>query len=188
VTRTLAVGDVVVLAAPLRVDTVLARTGDPVTTDLLTMTSEHKSVTMRIDPADSRGLSVGVAATLTLGDGTTAPATVRSISSATVLPPAGSATAGDNSDAKITVTVDPDDDTTVADVVDSPVHVAVTTQSRTQVLTVPVDALLGLREGGYALQTSGDTLIPVTLGMISGDRVEVSGPDLHAGLSVVTAT
>jgi hypothetical protein len=188
VTRTLAVGDVVVLAEPLRVDTVVAHTGDPVGADLLTLTSERKSVILHVDPADARGLRVGVAVTLTAGDGTTVPATVISITSATVLLPTDGATAQDSSDPTITVTVDPDDDTTLANVVDSPVRVSVTTQSRTQVLTVPVDALLGLREGGYALQTTDGRLVPVTLGMISGGRVEISGSDLAAGMVVVTAT
>lgn len=187
VTRTLAVGDVVVLAGPLRVDSVLAHTGDPVGTDLLTLTSEHRSVTLQIDPADARPFTVGVAVTVTLGNGTTVPAQVTSITSATVLLPAGGATVQHDSNPKTTVTIDPDDDTALT-TAESPVRVSVTTRKRSQVLTVPVDALLGLREGGYALQTTDGRLIPVTLGMISGDRVEISGSDLTAGLTVVTAT
>jgi hypothetical protein len=186
VTRTLAVGDVIVLAAPLRVDSVVAHTGDPVGTDLLTLTSEHKSVTMQIEPGDARALAQGAAVTVTLGDGTTVPARVTTISSSTVLLPADAAVQ-DGSDPLVTVTVDPDDDTAVANVTNSSVRVSVTMQSRTQVLTVPVDALLGLREGGYALQTTDGRLVPITLGMIAGDRVEISGPDLSNGLSVVTA-
>ncbi|MCU1387361.1 MAG: Peptidoglycan-binding domain 1 protein [Ilumatobacteraceae bacterium] len=187
VTRTLAVGDVIVLGAPLRVDTVVARTGDAVSTDLLTLTSQHKSITMLIDPAAARGITVGVAAAVTLGDGTIIPATFTSLSSATVPPPSDRTTGPSDADQKVTVTVEPDDDSTVTDVVDSPVRVSVTTRTRSNVLTVPVDALLGLREGGYALQTTDGTLVAVTLGMIAGDRVEISGPDVRDGLSVVTA-
>jgi hypothetical protein len=56
------------------------------------------------------------------------------------------------------------------------------------VLTVPVDALLALREGGYAIEmvaADGTTyLTAVEVGLFDDDGVEVSG-DFSAGDTVV---
>jgi hypothetical protein len=67
------------------------------------------------------------------------------------------------------------------------VSVTVTTASRPGVLAVPVEALLALANGGYALQTPAGKLLPVSIGLVTGDQVEVSGPGVYAGLRVVTA-
>jgi hypothetical protein len=56
------------------------------------------------------------------------------------------------------------------------------------VLTVPVDALLALREGGYAVELAdagGDThLSGVELGLFADGRVQVEG-DVEEGDQVV---
>ena len=73
----------------------------------------------------------------------------------------------------------------------APVDVYVTTQTRRAVLTVPVTALLALKEGGYALETIDTAgqrhLVAVRLGVFSGGMVEVSGAGLRAGAKVVTS-
>ncbi len=68
-----------------------------------------------------------------------------------------------------------------------PVGITVTTQSRPDVLAVPVEALLARPSGGYALQLPGGYQLPVRVGLIAGDLAEVSGHGLRAGLRVVTA-
>ncbi|HEX4680446.1 MAG TPA: peptidoglycan-binding domain-containing protein [Gaiellaceae bacterium] len=67
----------------------------------------------------------------------------------------------------------------------APVQVAITTDERRNVLTVPVDALLAQPGGGYAVRTQTG-LIPVTTGLFDdvASDVEVSGPGLSAGLRV----
>ena len=63
-------------------------------------------------------------------------------------------------------------------------------QTRPDVLTVPVDALLALREGGYALEMVEPLMaraLPhrgAEVGLFDDDGVEVSG-DFDAGDSVV---
>jgi hypothetical protein len=56
------------------------------------------------------------------------------------------------------------------------------------VLVVPVEALIALREGGYAVQLPGGELRAVETGMYSRALVEISGPGIAEGLTVVTAS
>jgi len=59
---------------------------------------------------------------------------------------------------------------------------------RVNVLSVPVEALLALREGGYGVEVvDGATTrtVPVETGLFATDRVEVASPDLHEGMHVV---
>ncbi|WP_158575834.1 peptidoglycan-binding protein [Streptomyces corynorhini] len=70
----------------------------------------------------------------------------------------------------------------------SPVRVKAESERHRDVLTVPVAALLAVGEGGYGVQTvaaDGTTrLLPVTTGLFSGGRVEVSGTGVREGLKV----
>jgi hypothetical protein len=69
-----------------------------------------------------------------------------------------------------------------------PVDVEVTTVAADDVLVVPVDALLALAGGGYAVEVDdggGSThLVRVDLGVFADDLVAVTG-DLAAGDQVV---
>jgi multidrug efflux pump subunit AcrA (membrane-fusion protein) len=60
------------------------------------------------------------------------------------------------------------------------------------VLTVPVEALLALRDGGYGLEVvdaSGQhRIVPVKLGFSARGLVEVTGEGLAEGTRVVTAS
>ena len=61
----------------------------------------------------------------------------------------------------------------------APVTVSVTRETRENVLTVPVDALLALAEGGYGVElVTGDgasRLVGVETGLFADGRVEVTG-------------
>ena len=55
------------------------------------------------------------------------------------------------------------------------------------VLAVPINALLALANGGYAVAAEDHdtrTLIPVTPGIFDGNRVEVSSSRLEPGMRV----
>jgi hypothetical protein len=56
----------------------------------------------------------------------------------------------------------------------------------TNVLSVPVTALLATAGGGYAVQSAATphTLIPVTTGLFAAGYVEISGPGIYPGLAV----
>jgi multidrug efflux pump subunit AcrA (membrane-fusion protein) len=70
----------------------------------------------------------------------------------------------------------------------APVDAFITTQVRRGVLAVPVNALLALAEGGYAVEVERDgrrELVGVTLGLFADGQVEVDGDGLRAGDRVV---
>jgi hypothetical protein len=105
-----------------------------------------------------------------------------------VAPPASS----DNSDGPtITVIVTPTKLSALGNLDQAPVNVSITNATVSNVLTVPVDALLALANGGYAVEvveTSGaHQLVQVTLGLFDDavGRVQVSGRGLGAGQKVV---
>jgi hypothetical protein len=68
----------------------------------------------------------------------------------------------------------------------APVKVSVTTTAATGVLAVPVEALVALAEGGYAVEKRDGTLVGVTLGAFADGWVQVTG-EVHEGDEVVTA-
>jgi peptidoglycan hydrolase-like protein with peptidoglycan-binding domain len=96
-----------------------------------------------------------------------------------------------NQTTTITVTVALDRPNAGGRLDQAPVEVYVTTQTRRDVLAVPVTALLALKEGGYAVETidaAGQRrLVAVRLGVFSTGMVEVSGAGLRAGTRVVTS-
>lgn len=66
-------------------------------------------------------------------------------------------------------------------------------QSIKDVLAVPVQALVALVEGGYALEVptkhGGDHLVAVHVGVTGGNNlVQVSGPAIGPGLRVLVPT
>lgn len=73
----------------------------------------------------------------------------------------------------------------------APVDVDVETSRAEGVLAVPVEALLALAEGGYALEVvdgTGSALVGVDTGEFADGYVEVSGDEISEGLEVVTAS
>lgn len=73
----------------------------------------------------------------------------------------------------------------------APVDVVVAIDRRTDVLLVPVNALLALAEGGYGLEVVGDdgstSIVPVTTGLFGGGKVEVEGDGIADGTVVGVA-
>ncbi|SDR31469.1 efflux RND transporter periplasmic adaptor subunit [Thermostaphylospora chromogena] len=69
----------------------------------------------------------------------------------------------------------------------APVVVRLESERVEDVLTVPVEALLGLREGGFAVEVVEGTrtrLVAVETGAYGGGRVEISGEGLTEGMKV----
>ncbi|WP_231333638.1 peptidoglycan-binding protein [Actinomadura graeca] len=69
---------------------------------------------------------------------------------------------------------------------EAPVTVGLESERREGVLSVPVEALLALREGGFAVEAleGARRLVPVRTGVFGGGRVEVSGDGLREGMKV----
>ena len=69
---------------------------------------------------------------------------------------------------------------------EAPVGVGLAEQSRRHVLSVPVNALLARRGGGYGVElTAGHRIVAVEPGLFAGGYVEVSGPGIREGTRVV---
>ena len=173
----------VVLPGPGRVSAITARLGDPAAGDLFTVTGSTKVVTVPVAATDAGSIKSGAAVAVLLPSGTSAAGTVRSVG--TVV------TGGDNpvdstDSPKLTVTVKLTRPADVAQLDAAAVQVRFTTTVHKNVLSVPVGALVALREGGYAVQKRDGSLVPARTGMFSAGRVEVSGPQVTEGLEVVT--
>lgn len=181
-------GDVVVLGAASRVSSVTANLGDSASGTVLSVTGISKAVSVEVSAADAAKLAIGTAVTVILPDGSPAPATVTAIG--TVVKDTSDDASGGSANAvpTLTITVAPDSQDSVAGLDYAAVKVRVVTDSRTAVLAVPVEALLALAEGGYALQKADGSLVAVTTGMFDGDVVEVSGAGLTEGMTIVTAS
>ena len=176
-------GDVVVLPAAVRIAERKSAVGSPASSGpVLAVTGSEKVVTVDLEAARRQLLSAGTAVHVELPDGTKAAAVVRSVSS-TVTPPADESKGGKPT---VEVIIALSGDT--GDVFESsPVDVIVTAAKAEGVLTVPVEALLALAEGGYAVEkvTRRTTeLVAVETGAFAEGFVQVTG-DLAAGDKVV---
>ena len=132
--------------------------------------------------ADRRDiLGEGDTITVELPDGSDAAGTVSEISSV-------AQTLQGASEPTVEVTIELEDIAAVGDLDGAEVTVSVVRESRPDVLTVPVDALLALREGGYALERVADDgstyLVAAEVGLFDDAGVEVSG-SFDAGDTVV---
>jgi Putative peptidoglycan binding domain len=170
-------------AGPVRVAGWLARVGGPAAGDVLSTTGTSAAVECAVD-ADKAGWAVpGARVTVALPGGRTVPGTVTAAAPAQ---PAADAEAGPARDTvQVTVAVADQRALRAAGPVDIDVTYAAAT--RRDVLTVPVDALLALAEGGYGVEVDDGTstrVVAVRTGLFATGRVEVSGPDLRPGLSV----
>ncbi|HEY0261236.1 MAG TPA: hypothetical protein VGC18_15440 [Lacisediminihabitans sp.] len=187
-TGTLDVGQVLVLPGAVRVNSVTAQLGDPVASDLLTVTATTKVVTVPVKASEIAKVAVGTEVTIVLPDNVTTTGKITAI--ATVVDSSSGSGGGDSpADGPPTLTVTavpsiPDD---VAALDYASVQVEVTTESHPNVLAVPIAALVALQEGGYALQLPSGTFVAVTTGMFAQSLVEVSGSGITDGLKVVTA-
>jgi peptidoglycan hydrolase-like protein with peptidoglycan-binding domain len=73
---------------------------------------------------------------------------------------------------------------------DAPVTVDLESARAKNVLSVPIEALLALREGGFGVEVvEGDTshIVPVRIGTFGGGRVEITGAGLGEGMKVGVA-
>lgn len=186
-TGSLGVGELAVLSGAVRVDGVQAQLADPADGTLMTVTSTTKSVTVSVDPDAAGSMRRGDTVTVTLPDDSTAKGTITSIGTAVRTSDASS---GDDTSGqpRLTVNVSLRDTAAVRGLNSAPVRVSFASETRKGVLTVPIGALMALREGGYAVQLPGGRLVAVKTGMFSKGVVEVSGTGISAGTKVVTTS
>ena len=131
--------------------------------------------------------TVGSVATCPSGGGTGAGTGAQSGSSSASTSTCSSGGSGSSSSPTVPVTITLDSTPELATLDEAPVNVNITTQTASNVLAVPVNALLALQSGGYGVDVvTGSTshLVGVTTGLYANNLVQVSGSDISAGMRV----
>lgn len=191
-TGTVQPGDVVVVPGPVRVAGHEAALGGTLPGDLVRATGTEHVVTAALAASERDRVAVGGSVELGLPGGRSTTGTVTAVSAPETPPADEEDPAASPGEPEVTVTVRVDDPAALDGLEHGPVEVRVVSGERTDVLTVPVVALLALAEGGYGVEVvgadGGTRLVPVTLGMFSAGRVEVApegGATLAEGDTVV---
>ena len=186
----LTLGQVVFLPSAARItgvgqNTVLGGMAQP-GSQILTASSTNRVVTIDLNPDQQGDVAVGDKVTITLPNGQNTTGTVTSVG--TVATNSGG---NGNSSPTISVLVTPDNPSAAGNLDQAPVQISITQGSAKNAFIVPVDALLPLSTGGYALEVIGakgvHNLEPVNLGLFddANEQVQVSGPGVHAGQRIV---
>lgn len=175
-------GELVFIDGTVRVADVGGVVGQATTEAEIEVTSVTPVVSVDLDADEAGLLEAGDAVTVELSDGTELPATVTNI---------GEAETDEQGTTTIPVEISIDDPAAAAGLsTGTPVDVLVGVTEAEQVLTVPVEALLAVAEGGYAVEVkdgTGTHLVGVDIGTFADGRVEVTGTteDLAEGTEVV---
>jgi hypothetical protein len=141
-----------------------------------------REVSIQLDAGLEGQVKVGDPVTITLPDNQTTPGRISYVSSV--------ASTGQNG-STIQVDAVPTVPATTGSLDQAPVNVSITTASLSNVLVVPIDALLALSSGGYAVEEIGAAgkhfLVPVSTGLFddADGLVQVSGRGLAVGQRVV---
>lgn len=182
-TGRLELGDVVFAPGPVRLAAHLTDVGGQAGGPALSVTGLERLVDVDLDASRQGIVAVGQAVEVELPDGSVVGATVRSIAS--------SVTPGDpmqGTSATVAVVVVLDDATAAAGLDQAPVDVRVVSVQAEGALAVPIEALLALAEGGYAVERSDGSLVGVELGADADGYVAVTplgGEALEVGDELV---
>ncbi len=204
VTASLPLGQAVFMPGPIQVTGLgsSAVPGAPAAdgSTVLTASSLTPVVTIDLDASLQTEVAVGNKVSITLPDGSVTPGVISQITTATASSSSSSALSGGPSSANgggngsgstaptITVEVSLSDPAAAGHLNQAPVQVTITTGSVSNVLIVPVDALLA-QPGGYAVEVTGPGghhLVTVTPGLFddAAGTVQVTG-NLTPGQRVV---
>ena len=188
-TGELSLGSVVFEHGPVRVTSVTPSVGMNVSPGpVLAVSSTGRQVTVKLDASEQADVKQGDRVVIKLPDSQTTPGTVSYVATVAVAPTSQN---GEESTPTIEVDITPSEPNATGHLDAAPVQVSITTASVENTLVVPVTALLALAGGGYAVeevQPDGvHRLLPVTVGLFDDEAgdVQVSGPELAAGQSVV---
>ncbi len=194
VTGELLLGSVVFEPGAVRVTSVTATVGSAVMPGpVLAVTSTARQVKLALDASQQGSVKVGDAVTITLPNNETTPGRITYVSSVATSPSSSGGHGGGGEEEgapTVEVRVTPSDPAATGHLDQAPVNVEITTESVEGVLAVPVDALLALAGGGYAVEVAEGgvhRLVAVTPGLFDDAEglVQVSGRGLSAGVRVV---
>ncbi|MER7050270.1 efflux RND transporter periplasmic adaptor subunit [Streptomyces jumonjinensis] len=149
---------------------------------ILQGSSTSRQVTVELNASQQSDVKTGDKVTITLPDDSTTPGVVSSVGKV--------AKQGENK-TTIDVKIKPTKPKATGRLDKAPVQVAIVSRTVKNVLSVPVDGLLALAGGGYAVEVvkadGTRELVTVETGLFddSAGRVEVTGSGLKAGQSIV---
>ena len=196
VNGTLTLGEAVFLPSAARITSVSATLGAsaPPGQAIMSATSTTRVVTADLDTSQQSEVAVGDHVAITLPDDATTPGVVTSVGKVATESSLSSPSLGGPSSsgsATIAVTVTPTNPAAPGSWDQAQVTVDIRTASVQDALVVPVNALLALSGGGYAVEVTGShgvrQLVAVTPGLFDDAEglVQVSGSGLSAGEHVV---
>jgi peptidoglycan hydrolase-like protein with peptidoglycan-binding domain len=189
-TGELLLGSVVFAPGAVRVTTVTPTLGAAVQPGpVLGVTSTRRVVTIALDAAAQSSVKVGDPVLITLPDNSTTTGRVSFVGTVATTP--SSDNGNGSSSPTIEVDVAPDHPAATGRLDQASVDVSITSSTVRNVLAVPVNALVALAGGGYAVEVAGAAgarrLVAVSLGLVddADGYVQVSGSGLSAGQRVV---
>jgi peptidoglycan hydrolase-like protein with peptidoglycan-binding domain len=190
-TGQLLLGAVVFEPGSVRVTSVTPTVGTTVQAGpVLGITSTRRQVTIELDAALQSDVKVGDPVTITLPDNSTTPGRVSHVGTVATTP-SNNSSSSSSSTPTIEVDVTPTDPAATGHLDQAPVNVSITNASVSDALVVPVNALLSLANGGYAVEEvaagGAHHLVAVQLGLFDDqdELVQVTGAGLAAGQRVV---
>jgi multidrug efflux system membrane fusion protein len=177
--------EIVYTGGPVHVSELVARPGDQPGGPLLRYTGTSRVVTVDLDVDDQRLAVLAALVTVTLPDGATVEGTIASVGTAVSAPESGQG--GESQPSTIEVVVTVAEQAALGTLDQAPVDVRLVATKRDNVLTVPVAALLALREGGYGVEVvegQSSRIVAVEVGMFADGRVEITGAGITDGTLV----
>jgi multidrug efflux pump subunit AcrA (membrane-fusion protein) len=148
-------------------------------TPALTVTGLGSKVHVDLDAAKQTLAKKGAKVTVDMPDGKKVPGTIDVVGT----------TAKAGTDGAFTVDLEVSIDAMSSGPFDqAPVTVNIESERVPNVLSVPIEALLGLREGGFGVEVvegAAKRIVAVKTGSYGGGRVEITGDGLSAGMKVV---
>jgi hypothetical protein len=169
----------------VRVTQLLGSLGGPASGPVLAGTSDQHVVSVPLSTSDESEVAVGDSVSVTLPDGSVTPGMISSV---------GTVASGSAGSATVPVTVKLTDPRAAGSLDQAPVTVDITAESVSNVLAVPVGALVAQSSGEYAVEVAGAgstrRLVPVTVGLFddTSGLVQVTGDLTPGQLVVVPAT
>ncbi|MEW9551336.1 peptidoglycan-binding protein [Nonomuraea sp. NPDC050783] len=178
-------GRVVFAPGKVRVESLETEEGRPARPGekVLSYTGTAKVVTAELAAEDQRMAKKGAKVRVTLPDGTSVRGKVTEV--ATVIEPGEGQNADPETRVEALIAIGSAKSAKGLD--KAAVDVTFTASRRENVLTVPVAALVALKEGGFGLQVvegGASRYVAVETGLFSGGRVEVKGEGLREGMTV----
>ncbi|MFH8491093.1 peptidoglycan-binding protein [Streptomyces longisporoflavus] len=195
-TGTVKPGDAVVAPGARKVSAVKAEVGAAPSGNVLSWTGTERVITVDLDAQYEDLVKNGTKAQVELPDGTSVEATVTEVGSPSNAADeqsgdSGSGDSGDSDKAStLPVELKVKDQKGLGNYQAASVDVTLKSESRKDVLAVPVSALVAKDGGGYALEVvkssapNGVEYVPVKLGMFADSMVEVSGAGISEGTVV----